>query len=208
MNNHMENRADKAHWNHPYVNDRPMMAPYHFGRHNYGYRIHEIPLGARVVRYRGHRYYNYGGIWYRRYRGDYIIVRPPFGERIAMSMFNFALAGIWVNNVISDIRKMERAAELAKAYASVNSDYVVRNASEMSYAADNVNYYYNDGVFYVLDGNDYVVIEAPIGALVSEIPEDYEEIVVGKEKYYKVDNILFKPSVVDGSIYFEVASNL
>ena len=208
MNNHMHNRPDAAHWHHPYVNDRPMIAPYHIGHHNYGYRIHEIPFGARVVRYRGHKYYNYGGIWYRRYHGDYIIVRPPFGERIAVAMFNYTLARIWVNNVINDIRRAERAAELAKAYAAVNTSYVVRNANDMSYAADNVNYYYNDGVFYILDGNEYVVIEAPIGALVTEIPEDYEEIVVGGETYYKVDNILFKTAVVDGNIYFEVVSNL
>ncbi len=208
MNNHVAPRADMGHWHHPYVNDRPMIAPYHIGHHNYGYRIHDIPFGARVVRYRGHKYYNYGGIWYRRYRGDYIIVRPPFGERIAVAMFNFTLARIWVNTVINDIRRAERAAELARAYAAVNTSYVVRNANEMSYAADNVNYYYNDGVFYILDGNEYVVIEAPIGALVTEIPEDYEEIVVGGETYYKVDNILFKTAVVDGNIYFEVVSNL
>ena len=208
MNNHVAPRADMGHWHHPYVNDRPMIAPYHIGHHNYGYRIHDIPFGARVVRYRGHKYYNYGGIWYRRYRGDYIIVRPPFGERIAVAMFNYTLARIWVNNVINDIRRAERAAELARAYAAVNTSYVVRNANEMSYAADNVNYYYNDGVFYILDGNEYVVIEAPIGALVTEIPEDYEEIVVGGETYYKVDNILFKTAVVDGNIYFEVVSNL
>ncbi|MBP9987674.1 MAG: hypothetical protein KBT44_07115 [Bacteroidales bacterium] len=208
MNNHVAPRADMGHWHHPYVNDRPMIAPYHIGHHNYGYRIHDIPFGARVVRYRGHKYYNYGGIWYRRYRGDYIIVRPPFGERIAVAMFNYTLARIWVNTVINDIRRAERAAELARAYAAVNTSYVVRNANEMSYAADNVNYYYNDGVFYILEGNEYVVIEAPIGALVTEIPEDYEEIVVGGETYYKVDNILFKTAVVDGNIYFEVVSNL
>ena len=40
------------------------------------------------------------------------------------------------------------------------------------------NYYYYGGTFYVLSGNSYVVVEAPIGAVVKELPEGAEEIDV------------------------------
>ena len=52
------------------------------------------------------------------------------------------------------------------------------------------------------------MIEAPIGALVDEIPEDYDEIVLGGQTYYQVEDTLYKPTIIDGKLHFEVVCNL
>ena len=38
-----------------------------------------LPPRARVVHYRGDRYYYGGGQWYRPYRSGYRVVAPPIG---------------------------------------------------------------------------------------------------------------------------------
>ncbi len=39
--------------------------------------VSRLPSRARVVHYRGHRYYYGGGQWYRPYRSGYRVVAPP-----------------------------------------------------------------------------------------------------------------------------------
>jgi len=63
-------------------------------------------------------------------------------------------------------------------------------------------------VFYILQNGQYYVIEAPIGALVTQIPADYDEIELDGTTYYLVENTLYKTTVIDGALYFEVVSNL
>jgi len=41
--------------------------------------VHRLPPRARVVHYRGNRYYYGGGQWYRPYRSGYTVVVPPVG---------------------------------------------------------------------------------------------------------------------------------
>ena len=43
-----------------------------------------------------------------------------------------------------------------------------------SYAYANSQYYYQDGVFYVLENGQYKVIIPPAGALVTSLPDDYD----------------------------------
>ena len=69
-------------------------------------------------------------------------------------------------------------------------------------------YYYQDGVFYILQNGQYYVIEAPIGALVTQIPADYDEIELNGRTYYQVENTIYKTTVIDGALYFEVVTNL
>lgn len=73
---------------------------------------------------------------------------------------------------------------------------------------DGITYYYQDGVFYQLYRGQYYVIEPPIGALVTEIPEDYDIVRAGDMTLYRVENTLYKVTVIDGALYFEVACNL
>ena len=44
-----------------------------------GYVVDRLPERARVVHYRGERYYYSGGKWYRPHRSGYRVVAPPAG---------------------------------------------------------------------------------------------------------------------------------
>lgn len=68
----------------------------------------------------------------------------------------------------------------------------------------NVTYYYDDGTFFLPRRNDYVVVAPPVGALVAELPSNYQTIVLEGRVYYKVDNVYYKEVVLDGYLWYEV----
>lgn len=56
-------------------------------------------------------------------------------------------------------------------------------------------YFYYYGTFYAPvsgDTKQYEVVEPPIGALVDQLPNDCEEVVINGTTYYKVDNTYYK----------------
>ena len=53
-----------------------------------------------------------------------------------------------------------------------------------------------------------MTIVPPAGALVKELPDDYDVITLGDEEYYKVDDTVYKLSIIDGTPYFEVLGQL
>ena len=198
----------------PYLEPRHRPIPYHhYGYHYFGHRIHTLPIGYSLIRIGYRDYYYYDGIYYRPYwDGGYYICRPPLGTRIAATLFDVAMTTIAINTIRNEIERARAAAELSSYYAAQNANYVVRTSDDY-YNANLVNqagqnYYYQDGVFYTLKDGEYCVIEAPIGALVDEIPEDYDEIELGGKTYYQVEDTLFKPTIIDGKLRFEVACNL
>ncbi len=74
-----------------------------------------------------------------------------------------------------------------------------------SYASVTQEYYYDDGVFYVQDSSgDYVTIVPPAGALVEELPDDYRTVYLDDHEYYAVDNTIYRTTIVDETLYFEV----
>ena len=116
-----------------------------------------------------------------------------------------------INLYYDAVRRAENAARLAGRYAVViNTGYVPRTYENIVMTVnDNIDYYYSNGVFYVIGANgDYYVIEPPIGALVSEIPADYERLVIDGTVFYKVDETLYRVTIIDGTPYFEVVVNL
>ena len=198
----------------PYLEPRHRPMPsYHYGYHYFGHRIHTLPIGYSLIRVGYRDYYYYDGIYYRPYwDGGYYICRPPLGTRIAATLFDMAMTTIAINTIRNEIERARAAAELSAYYAAQNANYTVRtsddyyNANLLSQAGQ--DYYYQDGVFYTLKNGEYCVIEAPIGALVDEIPEDYDEIELGGKTYYQVEDTLFKPAIIDGKLRFEVVCNL
>ena len=189
------------------------MPAYHYGSHYFGHRIHTLPLGYRLMRVGYRDYYYCDGIYYRPYLGGgYYVCRPPLGTRIASALFDMAMTAIAINTIRNEIERAQLAAELSSIYATRNADYVVRtsddyyNANLLAQAGQ--DYYYQDGVFYTLKNGEYCVIEAPIGALVESIPDDYDEIELGGKTYYQVEDTLYKPTIINGKLHFEVACNL
>jgi hypothetical protein len=165
------------------------------------------------MRVGGLDYYYYNGVYYRPYLlGGYYVCRPPRGTTIASTMLNVALTAIAINTIRDEIARAQRAATISNRYSTVHTNYVVRTSDD--YYNTNLitqngqDYYYQDGVFYILHNGQYYVIEPPIGALVTEIPADYEEIELEGRTYYQVEDTLYKATVIDGALYFEVVCNL
>lgn len=103
-------------------------------------------------------------------------------------------------------------AQIAQTKELASASYSLANALGLvqSYAAAGTDYFYQDGVFYVKDANgEYKVIVPPAGALVESLPEDYDMVTLkdGNE-YYKVDDTVYKVTIVDGKPYFEVLGQL
>lgn len=68
--------------------------------------------------------------------------------------------------------------------------------------------FYCAGIFYnLLEGteDEYEVIEPPVGAVVQELPEDAEEVMVDGESYYEYDGALYKKVSTDDGEGYEVA---
>lgn len=78
-----------------------------------------------------------------------------------------------------------------------------------SYAAADMEYYYQNGVFYVLDvDGEYRVIIPPAGAIVDSLPSDRNTVTLGGEVFYQVDDTIYQSRNIDGNLYFEVLGQL
>ena len=195
-------------WVRPYIKKHYRPVPsYHYGHHYFGYRIHYLPPRA-VLRVHNHiHYYYYDGIFYRPYfGGGYIICRPPVGTYISSTMLNVALTVAVINALNNAVERANRAVALAESYSRINTNYTIREVDSYvtNVANQNEEYYYQDGVFYTLVDGRYYVIEPPIGALITQLPDDYVEVEIAGETYYQVEDALYKVTVIDGALYFEV----
>lgn len=206
------------------------------GRHYFGYRVSHLPHGYVRRVYRGITYYVLDGIYYRRHNGHYYVCRPPFGisfdpvaERMAYNACRFA----YYYDVYNSYRTIDENARviasqneaiaannatLARQNAdiAINAERAARSYREadrlglvQSYADAGTEYFYEDGVFFTkgADGR-YETLIPPAGALVQELPDDYETIELGGREYCKVDDTVYRMTVVDGTPYFEVLGQM
>ena len=226
-----------------------------YGRdpHYFGYRVHYLPHYRRV-RYWGIDYYFYNDVWYRWWRGYYVVCRPPSGIAFARNLYDLELDVIrfayyndvyrsysTVNSNYSTILEQnkiiaENNALIAQQNATIaqqNATIAQQNAAAQqqettvdmntlkslasyklatqlgliqSYASAGSEYYYDDGVFFVLgEDGQYKTIIPPAGALIKALPDDYENVTLSDgNEYYKVDDTIFRMVVTDGVPYFEV----
>lgn len=216
--------------------DRPSHFYDHHHPHCFGFRVEVLPPRYKVVRYFGIDYYIYNDVYYRPYRGYYIVCRPPFGVTIARSVVDISFAtvnfayysnvyrtfgAIDANNRYIDqqnrIIAQNNATIMAQNRAiamnpnSALSSYEIANRLGLvqSYAYADRNYFYQDGVFYIVNaGGQYQVIVPPAGALVQNLPEDYDIITLGGVQYYRVDDTVYRLTLVSGSPYLEVLGQM
>lgn len=216
--------------------DRPGHFYDHHHPHYFGFRVEVLPPRYKVVRYFGIDYYIYNDVYYRPYRGHYIVCRPPFGVTIARSVVDISFAtvnfayysnvyrtfgAIDANNRYIDqqnrIIAQNNATIMAQNRAiamnpnSALSSYEIANRLGLvqSYAYADRNYFYQDGVFYIINaGGQYQVIVPPAGALVQNLPEDYDIITLGGVQYYRVDDTVYRLTLVSGSPYLEVLGQM
>lgn len=108
------------------------------------------------------------------------------------------------NNAILAAQQKGLATESGAAWSLADELGLIQ-----SYAAAGTEYYYQDGVFYVMDSDGrYKVIVPPAGALVETLPEDYDMVTLKGNKYYKVDDTVYRVTISEGKPYFEVMGQL
>lgn len=202
--------------------------------HCFGHRVRVLPRYVHRHVYWGVTYYCYNDIWYRPYGSYYVVCRPPFGVSLAAELIAdmtwVAVNMAYYNTVAQTYDQInennqyiaEQNVQIAQnnAVIAAQNETIAKNqqlaqttsslANQLgliqSYAAASTDYFYQDGVFYVKEKNgEYKVILPPAGALVENLPEDYVMVTLndGKE-YYKVDDTIYKVSLIDGKPYFEV----
>ncbi len=204
--------------------------------HYFGWRVEVLPPRYKRVRYFGIDYYFYNNVYYRPYAGHYVICRPPFGVIIDISPRRVSLATVafayyhnvyrtyngWdsysryideQNRIIAQNNATIAAqnAAIAMNLSAAQNSYSIANQLGLaqSYAYANQEYFYEDGVFYIINRKgQYEVIVPPAGALVEVLPEDYETLTLGGHEYYRVDDTVYRMVMVQGRPYLEVLGQM
>lgn len=206
------------------------------GCHFFGYPVHYLPGRYVVHRYWGYDYYIIDGLYYRYYGDCYYVCRPPFGvffdpilDGVALVACNIAYyastynAFRTINENANTITEQNRIIAQNNATIAQQNNQIALNSERaaaaqlaadkaglvQSYADVSTEYFYDDGIFFT-KGKDgkYVTIVPPAGALVKELPEDYDVITLEGKEYYKVDDTVYTTSVVNGTLYFEVLGQM
>ena len=64
-------------------------------------------------------------------------------------------------------------------------------------------------MFYINNDNGrYQTIVPPAGALVQSLPDDYDIITLGGVEYYRVDDTVYRLTLVEGAPYLEVLGQM
>lgn len=208
---------------------------YRRGHHHYGYRVHVLPSHYHRTRFWGYDYYICDGIYYRFWDDCYHICRPPYGIFFDRALYDLELlacdiayystvhrAYSRINDNYRTIDEQNRiiaqnnatiAAQnqaMASNTAAENASYQLANRLGLfqSYASAGTDYYYDDGIFFIEDNGQYKTIVPPAGAIITELPDDYETIILEGTQYYKVDDTIYQVVISDGRAVFEVLGQL
>lgn len=204
--------------------------------HYFGYRIHTLPPSYRRIRHWGVDYYYYNNVYYRHYGSYYVVCRPPFGVVIDFDFVQVPFARVRFayyhdvfhrydvidsnyrtiinqNRIIAQnnarIARQNRSLALNSSMALSSYEIATALGLIQSYADISSDYFYEDGVFYAFNRNGrYEVIVPPAGALVDELPDDYDVIVLNGVEYYKVDDTVYRLVLIGGTPCLEVLGQM
>lgn len=181
---------------------------YSMGYHMFGVRMNTLPVGYVTRSYRNATYYYHNGVFYKSNNlSGYIVCRPPVG--FAFNAYNSIPTMLMViTDPYRDTAvKISEAVALSRLYAKMYPGY--RMLDESVYISNVIKqstqrYYEMDGIFYSISGNTFTVVDPVIGALTDRLPYDYEEIWLGGDLFYLVDNIIYGVVAPEGVPYFEI----
>lgn len=188
------------------------LKPVEFNRHGYhmfGKKYNSIPKGHTIKYYNDVKFYISSGVFYRYsgVGGFYIVSRPPKGYSFDIYRSNVIMPPVLIDPYRDQASRIADAIALANYYSMQHPSY--RRYSD-SFYIDNVReqrkyiYLFEDGVYYTFERGLCTVCDAPLGAMTPILPYDYEEIYLGGNLYYLVDNIIFGVVCPEGTPYFEV----
>ena len=206
------------------------------GPHYFGYRVHYLPSHYIREVYYGIPYYILDGIYYRHYGSYYYVCRPPIGIVVADAIADLAFSASRFAYYCDVARTYSAIDENARIITEQNSTIAQNNATiaaqneqialnqeraaaaaaeadklglVQGYADAAVEYFYDDGIFYKKNAEGkYTTITPPAGALVKELPDDYEPVEIDGTEFYMVDNTVYRITVVDGAPMFEVLGQM
>ena len=204
--------------------------------HYFGWRVEVLPPRYRRVRYYGIDYYFWNDVYYRPFRGHYVICRPPIGVILDRALHDITFASVRFayyssmyrtysaidannryideqNRIIAQnnatIAAQNNAIALNSSAAGASYSIANQLGLVQSYAYADKEYFYEDGVFYIVNANGrYEVIVPPAGALVEKLPEDYDTLTLGGVEYYRVDDTVYRMVLVSGVPYLEVLGQM
>jgi hypothetical protein len=68
------------------------------------------------------------------------------------------------------------------------------------------DFFYDLGLFYAFDDGEYTVVEPPIGAEVTALPDSAQSIVINGKQYYECNGVYYQPVTKDnGTVVYMVA---
>jgi hypothetical protein len=67
-------------------------------------------------------------------------------------------------------------------------------------------YYFSNGLFYTYDDDQYTVVEPPVGAEVTSLPDKAQSIAINGEQYYEASGVYYQAVTKDdGTVVYMVA---
>ena len=67
-------------------------------------------------------------------------------------------------------------------------------------------YFYSDGLYYQYDNSSYTVVDPPIGAEITTLPDKAQSIVINGQQYYELNGVYYQPITKDdGSMVYQIA---
>jgi len=69
-----------------------------------------------------------------------------------------------------------------------------RNGRYTEVVVGSDRYYYDAGVFYRGDPGNYVVVQAPVGAIVYSVPPGYERVEIDGVLYLRYGDVYYRPA--------------
>ena len=134
---------------------------------DFGVRYSTRPSAAVKVRFGNLTLYFSSGVWYNYSNGYYTVYRPPVGTLIPY------------NNIANDLYYVD--FEMSMDYGTT---YYVDSYANFYMPVRNFKTYGNT--------MNLEVVNAPIGAILYDLPSDYREIVRNGVIYYVVGNSVFE----------------
>lgn len=171
---------------------------YHVGHHYFGYRVDILPPRYTVIQRHGRTYYYYNGVYYTYSGGNYYVSRPPFGVVFTVNHPSYVPVAF---NFYGNRRTLAMDASVAIA-EGLNL--------RQTFSYPDINYYYEDGIFFRRSyyGNGFEVVAPPAGALVSQIPDDFDMFTWYGHELYQVEDTIYRPVVVNGIPMLEVVGQV
>ena len=115
------------------------------------------------------------------------------------------------NSLLAEQNAELRAQDAQMSQRSTESYMLAKKLGLIqSYAAVGVDYYYDDGVFFVKNAKDeYETIIPPAGAMIESLPDDYSEVTLSDgENYYLVEDTIYRLIIIEGNAMFEVLGQI